>query len=471
MAINLSDNIKLSAPKLLDDRSTKNGTTPYTSIGEALSIVGEESRARGLFVLIDEGVDGLKLYWFKDGVDDLDLVEMEAGDYSTGLEAIDEGNGIGRRLKGANPDNFGPIGKDAVDLGSSDSASTTVGATGNYSTVSGGFQNTASGIDAAVGGGSENESSGEASNIGGGYQNKSTNYGTAIGGGYYNEASGYYSAVSGGYRNIDSGNYSNIGGGSQNAASGNYSNIGGGAVNEASGDYSTISGGAVNKATGIRSTISGGSENEASGYFATIVGGWLNEASGLNSTVSGGINNLAKTFGEFLGGIWSTIKEGNATTWVGTDRIFGIGNGTSTSSRSDAFNVYKNGVAELPSVTNELIDEADGKAIITKEYLHRKQIKTVSETTYTLLESDWNKILHFTSATDVTITVPTGLSVGNRYEGKQRGEGQLIFIDDGTTTINIGASETNKTLEQFSVFGLDCVASNEYDLFGKLELI
>ena len=31
--------------------------------------------------------------------------------------------------------------------------------------------------------------------------------------------------------------------------------------------------------------------------------------------------------------------------------------------RSDAFNVYKNGVAELPSVTNALIDAAGAKTI------------------------------------------------------------------------------------------------------------
>lgn len=102
---------------------------------------------------------------------------------------------------------------------------------------------------------------------------------------------------------------------------------------------------------------------------------------------------------------------------------------------------------------------------------NRKEIKTISDTTYTLLESDNDKILQFTSATDVTITVPAGLTVGNRYEGKQRGTGQLIFVDDGTTVINIGASETNKTLEQFSVWGLDCCDTDDYDLFGKLELI
>jgi hypothetical protein len=78
--------------------------------------------------------------------------------------------------------------------------------------------------------------------------------------------------------------------------------------------------------------------------------------------------------------------------------------------------------------------------------------------------------LHFTSTSAVTITIASGLTIGNRYEGKQRGTGQLTFVES-STTINIGASETNKTLEQYSVWGLDCVDTDEYDLFGKLELL
>src|SRR5690554_35932 len=39
---------------------------------------------------------------------------------------------------------------------------------------------------------------------------------------------------------------------------------------------------------------------------------------------------------------------------------------------------------------------------------NRKEIKIISDDTYTLLESDYDKILQFTSATDVTVTVPEG---------------------------------------------------------------
>ena len=51
----------------------------------------------------------------------------------TGLEAIDEGNGIGWRLVGRDPENYGNIGLESVDFSIGTSPSTTFGATGAYS--------------------------------------------------------------------------------------------------------------------------------------------------------------------------------------------------------------------------------------------------------------------------------------------------------------------------------------------------
>ncbi len=67
-----------------------------------------------------------------------------AGNVS-GLEALDEGNGIGWRLKGKDEANYGDIGLNAVDLSDSQEASTIYGATGNNSTALG-FFSTASGF-------------------------------------------------------------------------------------------------------------------------------------------------------------------------------------------------------------------------------------------------------------------------------------------------------------------------------------
>lgn len=109
----------------------------------------------------------------------------------------------------------------------------------------------------------------------------------------------------------------------------------------------------------------------ATGDHSTVSGGFQNTASGNSSTVSGGLNNITTSYGEWVGGLYGTIPTGqSSTSWVATDRLFNIGNGTNAYSRSDAFTILKNGLATLPSVTNDLIDEEPtGKAVVTKEWV------------------------------------------------------------------------------------------------------
>jgi len=69
MSIELNDNIKPKAPKILDDRYSMNGVTPYTDVAQANASIPLSYRALGLPVLI-----GNVEYWYKDGITDLDLV-------------------------------------------------------------------------------------------------------------------------------------------------------------------------------------------------------------------------------------------------------------------------------------------------------------------------------------------------------------------------------------------------------------
>ena len=80
-------------------------------------------------------------------------------------------------------------------------------------------------------------------------------------------ASGNYSTISGGKNNSASGNYSTISGGS-NTAIGDFSTIGGGLGNTANGVRSTVGGGYSNTATGDYSTVSGGTDNDAIGNYS-----------------------------------------------------------------------------------------------------------------------------------------------------------------------------------------------------------
>lgn len=69
---------------------------------------------------------------------------IAAGNVS-GLERIEEGSGIGWRLIGKDPNNYGDLGINALDLSNADQASTTYGATGNNS-VALGYLSTSSGF-------------------------------------------------------------------------------------------------------------------------------------------------------------------------------------------------------------------------------------------------------------------------------------------------------------------------------------
>ena len=97
----------------------------------------------------------------------------------------------------------------------------------DYGTVSGGSNNTASGVKATVSGG------------------------------FTNTAEGASSVVSGGASNSATANYSAVGGGGENLAAGTYSVVGGGALNSAKGDYSIVPGGSYSIARGAYSFAAG----------------------------------------------------------------------------------------------------------------------------------------------------------------------------------------------------------------------
>jgi|GEM_PF-628000 hypothetical protein len=143
---------------------------------------------------------------------------------------------------------------------------------------------------------------GQLATISGGYQNIASGYGTVVAGGYYNTANAIYATASGG---------------EQNTASGQYATAGGGDVNAANGAYATISGGANNIASGYASTVCGGDGNTASGPdgSATVGGGFQNTASGDDSTVPGGYGNIASGPYSFAAGENAQAPYANTFVW------------------------------------------------------------------------------------------------------------------------------------------------------------
>ncbi|MEI6748884.1 MAG: hypothetical protein WCM93_06965 [Bacteroidota bacterium] len=119
-------------------------------------------------------------------------------------------------------------------------------------------------------------------------------------------------------------------------ASGNYS-VTIGSYNTASAANSTAIGYA-NTASSA-SSVAIGNINTASGQYSAAIG-YANAASG-DKSVASGISNTAQSFGETVLGIKATTGAGDPNSFVSTDRLFVIGNGTV--SKSDALYILKNG--------------------------------------------------------------------------------------------------------------------------------
>ena len=120
---------------------------------------------------------------------------------STGLEAIDEGNGIGWRLIGRDATNYGNIGNNAVDLSLSTVSGETHGATGSGSFVTGGSNIANNTYSVAMG--STNTATGYAS-FTQGYGNTNSGQMSAVFG-YLNNVVGTYSGVFGWNNTVNDG--------------------------------------------------------------------------------------------------------------------------------------------------------------------------------------------------------------------------------------------------------------------------
>jgi len=170
--------------------------------------------------------------------------------------------------------------------------------------------------------------------------------------------------------------YANLGvssfaSGDYSKASGSYAFAQGyGAV--ATGFYSLAHGFACT-ANGDHSAAIGTSEADGTGSFAMgdgnfAVGDWA-FVHGLNNIGSGtfsvafGQNNHAKAYNCFVIGRYNdSISTSSNTTWVSTDPVFIIGNGTAFNARNNAITVLKNGRMGLgtstPGFTLEVIGTA-----------------------------------------------------------------------------------------------------------------
>jgi trimeric autotransporter adhesin len=110
-------------------------------------------------------------------------------------------------------------------------------------------------------------------------------------------------------------------------------------LNSASGSNSMAVGTSVTANAGNAIAFGNGGTASGAGSF---VANYLGQAAGVNSAAFGEWN-YASSKGQFSIGTNGLSLGGSATTWVATDPLFTIGNGSSSGSRSNAMTVLKNG--------------------------------------------------------------------------------------------------------------------------------
>jgi hypothetical protein len=332
-------------------------------------------------------------------------------------------------------------GANAVDWQTSRSSAGQVASSGR-STISGGFDNTASGFASTIAGGQANAANGNYNFIGGG-ASSTANSGfvssySAIVGGQSNTANGFYNFVGGGFTNSGtSASAVTTQSGTMNATtavtlSGSNANIKVGqyitgtsiasetyvaaisgtsltlSKNASGSSTSTLSfftphgvvvGGGNNQATGSYSFIGGGGDagtaanrNTASGAWSTVAGGRANTASGVGSFVGGGGTDGTFVGGNTASGTFATVAGGFSNGASAFGSFIGGGQGSSATGTNSviaggAFGTTRSIVGNAVSpACNQAISGAQGVSQAALLVLGRQ----TTDATPTALASDPN---------------------------------------------------------------------------------
>nr|VFK66807.1 MAG: H-type lectin domain-containing protein [Candidatus Kentron sp. UNK]VFK72227.1 MAG: H-type lectin domain-containing protein [Candidatus Kentron sp. UNK] len=115
-------------------------------------------------------------------------------------------------------------------------------------------------------------------------------------------------------------------------------------------DESSAALGSYTTASGYASVAFG--DHTTASNLASTAFGFLTTASGQVSTAFG-VNTTAQSFSSLVMGRYNVIS-GSTTGWVGTDPLFVIGNGSSSSNRRNAVTVLKNGKVGIGTASPEV---------------------------------------------------------------------------------------------------------------------
>lgn len=135
-----------------------------------------------------------------------------------------------------------------------------------------------------------------------------------------------------------------------------------------------------------------------------------------------------------------------------------------TTARTDVTGTPENGMFFFDSVTKRAYVFTDG--VWRKVYY--APIINQQAGAYTLLPSDDGNVITINTASDVTLTVPTGLEVGFNVSIYQIGTGRVTIVGAGGATV-LNRLSRFRTAGPNSGAGIICTASNVYHVTGDLK--
>lgn len=248
-------------------------------------------------------------------------------------------------------------------------------------------------------------------------------------------------------------------------AKGQNSAIFGGQNNEVVNDYGVIGGGNSNYVGQEYGVVLGGAYNSNNGYMSSIIGNYCS-------------TNASYSHAQNLG----TIAQGKSQTAIGeyniaqgtwqrldAEHAFIIGNGTSTTSRSNALTVDWNGNL----VASGDVTDGSGNTLsdISNKSDKNIEINTQTVTAYTLVLTDASRLVDCDNTGATVLTVPTNsvcaFPIGTQILVRQKGVGQVSIVGDAGVVVN-SAEGSNLTNVQYSVAGLIKIDTDTWALFGDV---
>ena len=123
----------------------------------------------------------------------------------------------------------------------------------------------------------------------------------------------------------------------------------------------------------------------------------------------------------------------------------------------------------MPITAGEMVfgidtDHVESKTKAQTQAYLEPDINNQSGTTYTLQASDNGKVVVLTNGSAITVTIPSGLSVGFVCQCVQGGAGQVSFTTSGRTLHNRPSHD--KIAGQYGLVGLESIATNVFILAG-----